>query len=328
MNSNNYNCLVKLAESGPVLPDIYMAEELAKLSPTAAENVINRENIPAPVMASFSPQALREFEKLSPTAAQNVINREFNDDRLDSLTTLGRNAANSVISREFPSLNPSYYDPAQARERWQFEHNYPKASSPINPATGGYRITREPEAGSFTGPLPTTHSMRQGKLPLVPSHAEMHPFTLRDARSQASAVQNAQATNEANKRQVAQNFDALFRDLHSVNQYRSRAGLPAYQPTAFDVYAPYASTRQDYREAENRALNDTAMSTITSEAARRGTPYNPAEINYMQREMLPKNYQQQELRRRLPFISPKMRAFGGGSPYMHSFKANGIQFPR
>ena len=58
MHSNNYNCLIKLAESGPVLPDIssYMADELAKLSPSARMSVLDRESsAPAPVKASFSP---------------------------------------------------------------------------------------------------------------------------------------------------------------------------------------------------------------------------------------------------------------------------------
>ena len=70
------------------------------------------------------------------------------------------------------------------------------------------------------------------------------------------------------------------------------------------------------------------MSTITTEAARRGKSYNPAEINYMQRNMLPQNAQQRGLREQLPFIDPRMREFGGGAPYKNTFNANNYQLHR
>jgi hypothetical protein len=46
-----------------------------------------------------------------------------------------------------------------------------------------------------------------------------------------------------------------------------------------DLYAPYANSKADYNEADNRIKNDMHLSTIAQEAAMRGTPLNPAEIN-------------------------------------------------
>lgn len=267
MNRNNYNSLIKLANT--VIP--------STITPGSAEH-------------------------------QELIKR-LNEMAMPS-------EKNMVIARS--PEQETYY----ARES-----TAPEANSPINPATGGHRITMEPE-GKFVGPLPTTHSMRQGELPLTPASSAnyLSPMSLRDAQAQASAAQNAQTINQANKRKVAQNFDALFRDLHNVNQQRRQAGLPAYQPNMYDVYAPYASTNQEMAAAAHRADNDVSMSTITSEAARRGTPYNPAEINYMQRKMLPQNYQERSVRDQ-PFISPKAREFGVGDrrDEFRTFKANNYQ---
>lgn len=202
--------------------------------------------------------------------------------------------------------------------------NYITRQKTINPATGGQRIAHGPEdMDGGVGPFPVDHRMRQGKLPLIPSSSgKIGPYSLRDARAQADAIQNAQAINEANKRKVSQNFGALFKDLHSTNQARAKAGLPAYQPNAVDVYAPYADANTDKYELKTRVLNDAAMSNLTAEAARRGTPYNPAEINYIQNQMLPRTREQTRAARN----SGKL--MGEDDPSLHTWNANNYKFPR
>lgn len=206
---------------------------------------------------------------------------------------------------------------------WQYPRNFPHYDSQTNPATGGHRIATGPERyDGGVGAFPAGHRLRQGILPVRPSSSgDIGPYTLRDANAQADAVQKAQAINEQNKLKVSQNFDALFRNLHNVNQQRAKAGLPAYQPNAIDVYAPYADPSKDNEyDAMLNSYNDAAMANLTAEAARRGTPYNPAEINYIQKHMLPQNGEQVRSARQSGEL------MGDKDPWRHTIKANNYQF--
>jgi hypothetical protein len=89
MNSNNYNCLVKLAESGPVLPDFSdSVRELMKLSPEQRLKVVqdNPEMFAAADRVGITRlltekpdhagNVLPELAKLSPTARMAAYKHE------------------------------------------------------------------------------------------------------------------------------------------------------------------------------------------------------------------------------------------------------------
>ena len=157
----------------------------------------------------------------------------------------------------------------------------PKTQPAINPVTGGTRIMYK---GRPIGPVSSDHSFRQGPLPITPySSGKISIDTMQQARQQAANVDFVDYFNKHEKQENAQNLDVMFEKLHKINQMRRSVGLPDYTPNAMDIYAPNANSKEDYANAENRIQEDSHLSTIVQEAARRGTPYNPAELRELKR---------------------------------------------
>lgn len=152
----------------------------------------------------------------------------------------------------------------------------PKPQPAVNPATGGTRIMYK---GHPVGPLRVNHRLRKGPLPITPySSGKINIKTTQQAKQQAEYMEDAIIVNDYRKELNAQDFDAMFKNLHETNQRRRAVGLPDYTPTAMDVYAPYANSEEDYANAQNSIHNDIRLSTTAHEAARRGTPLNAAEL--------------------------------------------------
>lgn len=263
MNSNNYNCLVKLAAGG----------------------------VSAAVAAGV--------KHVLPTVAQPMT----------PLRYTGPTNMSPGTSMQAPNPKPQVY-PA------------------INPATGGYRVSYK--SGRPIGPVADDHSIRRDPLPIVPySSGKIVPNSIQQARRQASLIGLNRTYNDIGKERNAQNLDAMFKSLHEANQQRRAAGLPDYQPQALDLYAPHASSRADYADAENRIYNDIHLSTIAQEAARRGTPLNDAEINEVS-SWMPQSGQSRTERSTLP--QPYYNNMGlkvpadlsGTSPQQMGERANGL----
>jgi hypothetical protein len=123
MNSNNYNCLVKLAESGPVLPDFSdSARELMKLSPEVARRVL-RQN---PDMFSDADRV-----GLSRLLTENPAR---SSDVLPELAELSHTARNTVYNN-IPNSNTNW-------------NSIQAAAKPE------HHPTPEPEAGTFESRFP------------------------------------------------------------------------------------------------------------------------------------------------------------------------------
>lgn len=174
----------------------------------------------------------------------------------------------------------------------------PKTYPAVNPATGGTRVSYK--GSRPIGPVETDHAVRKGPLPITPySSGQIGINSIQQADRQTAKLNQARGFNDSGKQQNAQNLDAMFKSLHETNQRRRAAGLPEHTPQALDLYAPYAQSREDYADAENRLYNDINLSTVTHEAARRGTPMHEAEIEEV-RGWLPRSGADREILRSLP----------------------------
>lgn len=227
-----------------------------------------------------------------------------------------------------PPIPQNYLQPRRPATQPQYKipESKPKTYPVVNPATGGTRVMYK---GKPIGPVVEGHSIRQGSLPITPySSGQIDIGSIQQANRQANNIQTARIFNHIGKQYNAQNLDAMFKRLHETNQQRRIAGLPDYTPQVLDLYAPYANSKTDYSDAENRLTNDTHLSTIAQEAARRGTPMNEAELELLY-AMMPRSYKERKSLRNLPQpyienMGLKLPNLPENTSYMLGQKANGV----
>lgn len=223
--------------------------------------------------------------KRAARAATSFIEKIISDIRNGTDTTTGIDIG--TVGNGLTSIGAGTVGKPRAGTTIQAPTYEPKAYPAVNPATGGTRLMNK---GYPVGPAESDHIIRKGDLPITPySSGKINIGSLQQARQQASQVNAFRQSNEDRKKTNAQNLDAIFKKLHDTNQLRREAGLPDYNLTVADIYAPDAFTEEDYADAENRLNRDIHLSTIAHEAARRGTPMNAAELGLLP-GMLPYQY--------------------------------------
>ena len=200
-----------------------------------------------------------------------LANKQITQEQLDQALSGGRITPGSPAHQALVSA-----------QGMQQADTQPKTQPVVNPATGGTRLTYKGRPIIPDVSVPQT-------LPVTPySSGRIAPSNMREAEVQARWNATHSELNNRRKQEVANNLDAMFAQLTRVNQARRRQGLPDYQPSVVDVYSPnFRNSDLDGADFENRLYNDIAMSAITQEAARRGTPYNDAEINMLQESTPP-----------------------------------------
>lgn len=116
-------------------------------------------------------------------------------------------------------------------------------------------------------------------LPMTPASSGVNPQRLSEAETQTQRIQNAERQNQIGKERNRQNLDAHFARLTALNDANKAAGRPAYNTTWQDLYAPYASSPVENRQAYGRQWKDSVLSSTAAYAGKvKGTPYNPAEL--------------------------------------------------
>lgn len=266
MNSNNYNCLVKLA--APTQPQYTIP---APPPPPIPDDLI-RIQAYEPTLALARRQPITSVPYPQPR-------NSFGDRIRDTWSTLSRYNPARRLSRAISGVNAGTAGATMPTATAAPVNATPSSlnNQSVNPATGGTRIMYK---GQPIGPVESNHKMRKGLLPITPySSGKININSMQQAAQQADAINGSRRVNdEWGKKKNAQNLDVMFKRLHQVNQARRAAGLPDYTPSDMDIYAPYAHSKTDYADAENRIQNDITLSTIAQEAARRGTPLNEIEL--------------------------------------------------
>lgn len=216
----------------------------------------------------------------------------------------GKSALNKVVDYITNGTTPSKLrlgataamPPVNNLDRTQTQL-YPEPISHISPGTasaGSYsttglegRLVQPKYLPEFLGKSvgDARREMKQRyplQLPLLPiSGSEYYP-SMQESYNQAERVQKALDRNNAGKQEVARNFDNLFAQKAKLDQLRRQQGLPDYQITDQDIYAPYGDSSHgpQVRKQYDRDLD---MSGLTGYMINKGTPYNPTEIEFLQR---------------------------------------------
>lgn len=169
-------------------------------------------------------------------------------------------------------------------------------------------------------------------LPMIPASSGINPpQRLSEAETQAQRIQNAERQNQIGKERNRQNLDAHFARLTALNDANKAAGRPTYNTTWQDLYAPYASSPVENRQAYGRQWKDSVLSSTAAYADKvKGTPYNPAELRSLSAS-IPNDIRIRDSRQEAAFdnnLNARNRwmysTFGSKSltPHFNSTKAN------